>query len=72
MGSFQVLRNLLLHEGRGLRDQPDDEEELPVLPLQEVPRVGHEDRMGLARRGAPQESSKLSCYELHCVASARS
>ena len=37
-----------------MRDQPDDEEELPVLPLQEVPRGGHEDRLGPARRGAPQ------------------
>ena len=51
---FQVLRDILLHEGRVVRDQPDDEEELPVLPLQEVPRGGHEDRLGPARRGAPQ------------------
>ena len=45
---FQVLRDILLHEGRVVRDQPDDEEELPVLPLQEVPRGGHEDRLGPA------------------------
>ena len=51
---FQVLRDILLHEGRVVRDQPDDEEELPVLPLQEVPRGGHEDRLGPARRGATQ------------------
>ena len=59
---FQVLRDILLHEGRVVPDQPDDEEELPVLPLQEVPRVGHEDRLGPARRRAPQESVKLYCY----------
>ena len=51
---FQVLRDILLHEGRVVRDQPDDQEELPVLPLQEVPRGGHENRLGTARRGAPQ------------------
>ncbi len=29
--------------------------ELPVLPLQEVPRVRHADRLGAARRGEDQE-----------------
>ena len=58
--TLQVLRDLLLREGGVVRDQRGDEEELPVLPLQEVPRGGHEDRVGPARRGATQESITAS------------